>query len=75
MLEEMISEGSCDSESGVLNYILQFSRKQLFLNNISQYFCFYYIFDEIKASLVRPLSKYILKSYQSHIFEWFCIYA
>ncbi len=54
----MISEGSFDAEVMItgINYILKYilMKKTVILNcnNISQYYCFYCIFDPINVSLV-----------------------
>jgi len=59
---ERISNESCDTKDGyndaensTLYYIWQYIHiKKVILNNsISQYFCFYCIFDQIKAALVN----------------------
>ncbi len=62
----MISEGSCDTEDWsndaenaalyhrnkyILKYI-QIENVILNYNNISQFYCFYWIFDQINAALV-----------------------
>ncbi len=63
----MISEGSCDTEDWSndaensalitgINYIFKYIKKKIFIsncNNISQYYCFYCIFDLIKVALVN----------------------
>ncbi len=55
----MISEGSFDAEVMItgINYILKYilMKKTVILNcnNISQYYCFYCIFDPINVSLVN----------------------
>ncbi len=65
----MISEGSCDTkdrnnaENTALitgrSYILKYIQTEniLYYNNISQYYSFYCIFDQINAALVRLVKK------------------
>ncbi len=62
---KMISEGSCDTknrsntENSALitgrSYILKYIKTEniLYYNNISQYYSFYCIFDQINAALVK----------------------
>ncbi len=67
----MISEGSCDSEDWrnnaensalvtAINYILKYIQIENIyfkLYTISQYYCYYCIFDEINAALVSRRSR------------------